>query len=78
MLDLSVAVLALFVTFLIVPAFALGVGFAAAIPLFTLGFLLVAWHRRGSSEKRPMNVDYLSSERERRRSLEEERLRHAG
>jgi hypothetical protein len=84
MLDVTIAVLALFVCFLVVPAFMVGLGFAAAIPLFGLGLLGQLWsrnrtHKRAEETAPPSErVKDFRDWQKSRTSTEEEVWRHTG
>lgn len=65
-MEILLGALALFVCFLIVPAFLLGLGFTAAIPLVVLGFagsLISGTRARGPEEDRQRIVRELERDR---------------
>jgi len=85
MLGLSMSVLAFAVCLVIVPAFMLGIGFAAAIPLYGLALMGKLWSK---GREKPLDIDLLSKGptrgeslsdwHKRQKSTEQEIWRHAG
>jgi hypothetical protein len=82
MLDVTMAVLAIFVCFLVVPAFLLGLGFAAAIPLFGIGLLGQLWSKNGPRRRPttplPHNVEQIHDRQKRDTATDEEIWRYTG